>query len=33
LAVLLGAACANESIPSRDWREKLSNVDEAVCGQ
>jgi hypothetical protein len=20
-------------IPSRDWREKLSNVDGAVCGQ
>src|SRR4051794_35296985 len=29
----LRAACANERIPSREWREKLSNVDGAVCGQ
>src|SRR3569833_2423477 len=32
-AARLRAACANERIPSRDWREKLSNVDGAVFGQ
>src|ERR1700722_6067262 len=32
-AARLPAACANDLFPSRDWREKLSNVGGTVFGQ